>query len=333
MMERELAPFDNQIENFEKFVKYLTEQWDAVNKQIRTEGDYEKRLLLQRRADDLWEEILQANDKKDKLYPEKVYNKKNLFFQEKLLYIDFSKAMNSIEKRFQKFCSDLGESIFFIENSHPMAGEHCIYRIRERLDNKTGTFRHFSIGITPSRNPSELCILAPLAQYLNANCESKDDVIEYTTKVINKICESLQTGSVVFIEITNWNYFLECQDKILPWFLNGFWNILIEEARITIQRNDLRQVKVVAVINAKCKMKLEKHKHLLSQHNVVKILLKNWTQEDIKNWLGEYSSGIANSSLTGYEIDRIAEQIFLQTEKGKPLMVCEALKEELLRYN
>ncbi|GAB1543380.1 hypothetical protein NUACC21_60540 [Scytonema sp. NUACC21] len=304
--------------NWEKdLLADLNEQLEAVQRQMRTEGDYERLVLLQRRANDLLQEI-EKNDK---------FRDINKYIEDKIQYIDFKKAIKLLEVKLKKFDNTWGEAILVMNHTSTMAGQYFVSRIRNLLDKQTGTFRYFPIGITVVSEKNKFGILTPLSQQLKVNCDSNLRPEEYTQSVINKICTSLQTGSVIFIEIQNWDFLSKHQD-IMPWLLNDFWRILVAEGRKKVQDNKLRQVKFITIISAASKMDLKKYKTLFKEHNVLEISLSKWSKQDIISWLEEYSTGLINPGLNGEQIDDMAEEIYSRA-KGVPSIVRSELENEL----
>ncbi len=87
------------IETLNQRIANLTQQWTEVNKQIDVEGDYEKRLLLQRRADDLWQDVEKLEAKLNQQEKSQTNTRQiDLDIQQNLPEIDFRDAIEIVSK-------------------------------------------------------------------------------------------------------------------------------------------------------------------------------------------------------------------------------------------
>ena len=327
-------------ENLEKRLAKLSEDYAAVSDQIDRESDSDKRNQLQRKVDDFLEqmgkieiELKEAENELNQLEaPEKKNHQSHLDIQENLREIDFQEAIKMIEIiENDYFKIEGGEAFFLLEDSHSMAGEYLISKIRDNFTRKTRHFRHLIIEIQPATCIDEFGLISLFAGYLNVKVESIVNKREYVNRVINKVCKSLQSGSIVFIEIKKWSDLQE-QERILEWFIKDFWSYLIDECRSTIQQKDLLDVRLLALIDADivlndecsnlpCYCTLDD----FDSKKILKIPLKDWEQEDIQKWLARY--GGLSASRT--QISQMAEKIYLKSRRGIPRMVCEVLQEDL----
>lgn len=203
-----------------------------------------------------------------------------------------------------------------------------ISKIKDKFKRQTRNFRHIKIELSHGGNNSEYALLERFAGYLNYQAESTLTNKKYIEKIITKICQSLQTGSIIFIEINKWDI-LESQEKLIPWFVDEFWIPLIQQCQITTQQKELRRVKFIAVIDSESQLssKCTNLPYYCCQNNfdskkMLRLPLNFWTQLDIQEWLDCYSGLQKPAS----EIDLIAKQIYNKTMNGVPSMVCEALK-------
>lgn len=319
-----------QKEALEEELASLSEQYTAVMKQRSQARDARDRLLFKKQADDLLEQMRQVEDELEQLEDsENNSNQIYLDIQANLPEIDFRESMKVVDKITSQFGREGGAALFLIDNSYSMAGELCISRIREQLKRQTRSFRYLKIEISSSGRYDELGLLECLARYFNLPSESTPNIGEYSQKVIQQICQSLQVGSVVFIEINKWDY-LSCQERVLPWFIRDFWCQLLEESRLIAHKNGLRRVNIVAVIDSESQLNKECealpyycNPDEFDSKKILKLPLNQWTEDDILEWLERYGC------LPASQIDVMAKQIYLKTMKGIPLMVCEALKKEL----
>ena len=332
-------------EALEKRLARLTEDYAGVMEQIDREGDANKRLELQRTAEYLFTQMKQVETELNQLEAseylftqmeqvetelnqleasEYYLKQRDLDIQEKLPLIDFREAMDLIVKITSEFGREGGTALFLLDNSYSTAGELCIYRIKKLFEEKTSSFKHIKVELLYGSN-NELGLLEEIGRYLNVYRSPQDKIEKYISQIIKTICRSLQSGSVVFIEIKKWNC-LPDQQKILPWFVKNFWIRLINQYHTTIHQNKLRRVRFIALIDSESQLSPECMAYCNQVFDGQKILRlplnERWTEEDIKNWLENYSR------LPGSKIDLMAKQIYLKTMNGVPLMVCDAIKEE-----
>jgi inactive STAND len=175
----------------------------------------------------------------------------------------------------------------------------------------------------------EYGLLERVAGYLKIQCKSIPNIKEYGAEIIKKICQSLQSGSIVFIEINKWDC-LQSQESIIPWFVDNFWIPLIQESKIFIKEKELRRVKFVTVIDLESQLSTECNNlpyyccgDSFDYQKILKLPLNQWQQDDIQEWLEIYTG------LSASKIDAIARNIYLKTMNGIPYMVCGALEQEL----
>lgn len=324
----------------EEQLAFLTKQSTLVNNQIKTELSDSNRSRLKEGLKNIWKEMEKVEAELKNVeaelnlaVPKKSFEQKNRQIKDNLPKIDFDKARRLINKEFAK--KEI-ESLFFLENSYTMAGELCIDIIKNSLFNP----RHFPIGINFLSPQDHFGILQPLAKQLKVDIvvqiakqlefdtvSQKTIIIQNSTnEIINKLCKSIQTGSVIFIEINNWNHLIN-QDEIARWFLKDFWQPLINQCKS--QEKDKPGIKIICVIDSEYPIASECKQIFKNYPKSIELPLKNWNQEDIQNWLITYSSGLLNFqfNLTGGQINEIAKQIYLKTDKGTPRMVRQQLEE------
>ncbi len=317
----------------EERLAQLTEEFYAINSQLKTLRDNRDRIVFQRQLDETLKEsgeveakLKQVETKLNQLEnPQKFINQNYLDIKQDLPKIDFREAIKSVEEVINKFGKEGGGAFFILENTFSMAGELCITRSKEILSTQTRDFRSYPIQLTSESRLDELGLLKRIGDYFNVDFIS--DSREYALEIANTICQSLQSGSVVLLEINKWED-ISNQRENLQWLLKYFWTPLVQQLQIISQ--DYRRFKVVILIDSENELDPEFKaldfyckKDDFDSKKILQLPLNIWTKEDIQNWLECYSG------FTASQIDFKAKQIYSKTMNGIPKMVCDALEKEL----
>jgi hypothetical protein len=289
-----------------------------------SEVDAEK---IKRRIEKLSGDIEQTEGELQKL--EQRYgdqNQRHLNLHARLPRINFKEAISITGEILHGTRSEESAAIFLLQNSLPMGGKWCIARIRELLKESTRDFKYYPVELTPSSQLNEQGLLDLLAQYINIE-PSTDDLAQYAKTIIQKICGSLQSGSIVFIEFRGWE-FIHHKTGIISWFINNFWIPLIGELQ-NIKKN-YRKVKFIALIVADHCIPAESVPKTLCctrdtfrAEKIIELPLQAWTREEVQDWLESFSG------LEAHQIDRLAEKIYNSSNGGLPVLVYEALSKHL----
>ena len=218
-----------------------------------------------------------------------------------------------------------------MEESFSKKGDLCLQRLKSNLKPKTSYKDHFRyIPVTYTTGNLE-AVAQGIANFLKIT-QKNISLDEYIKLVIKEICKSLQRNSVLFIEINcDINHESEI-DLLIPWFINKFWKPLRKQIKEIPEK--YTGIKVIAVISSNLPINqrlstenlscyCNNNCHCFEWDKLVKIPLGNWTEDDIKNWLIEYS----HPSLTESFIDSRANRIFNESG-GLPRLVCDALQQQ-----
>ena len=254
-------------------------------------------------------------------------NRQHLQIVEKLPEIDFSKIKKTTNKIIEKFGTDGGGAVFLLQNSHAMAGDLFTAALQEQLKQNTRHFWLHPIRFTAAEGSlDELGILHRLARQLNI--QPIADQEEYITAIIQTICGSVQSGSIVFFELKRWENLVP-QDRILTWFVTKFWQRLVNQ--LPVIRKDFRRVRFIAVMTCEHSLRSEDLKlpcfcteKTFDPTKILHLPLGNWKIKDIEEWL-ETFSGLPDS-----EINRMTENIYQSSLKGIPQLARDALLKEFV---
>ncbi len=338
-------------------LKYIQNQKKQIDSQIsilkleRLLKEYEyKRVELELKQDNLSKDIVAENtpdlttelitrykknqleminlfDEKQKV--EEEIKKLELNPEEFLPNISFGKALETFEFQFNK-SGDL--ALFFIDDSSSKRGDLFLKKLENKLKPKTypfyrNNFYYCTITYTSGKLEG---LIQEIATFFEI--KQKEATIE---SVIKEISKSLQRNSVLLIDI-NCDIDDESDlDPLIPWFVNEFWKPLSSKTKEVIAEKEYCGIKIVAVISSNIKIDerrlTEKSSDYLNNDcscfkndKLAKIPLVNWTEDDIKKWLFEYS----HPSLTIRIIKRKASRVFNESSHGIPSLVCEALQQQ-----
>lgn len=250
--------------------------------------------------------------------------------------IDFTEALEKLEALWRQFKGKEGAFLFLMQNSHAKLGRLCLTRVEDRLKEEGADFRLYKIEFMSHHRLGETEFLDRVADHVNLE-PRVDNVEGYARSVIERVCGSLQSGSIVFLEITAWDPVV-LQDKFLPWFRDGFWIPIVR--RLPTLANKCPLVKFVTVINVNAQVSSDYLTPSVcctqDQFNPEKILelpLRNWQKDEIKIWLLKYS-GLTSPGigLNTENIEKMAVAIYRASGNGDPPLVRDALLEQLNKH-
>jgi len=246
-------------------------------------------------------------------------------FTNDLPKIDFRDAMDEIVELLKSFRNSRGDVLLLLQQHLAMAGDLCLRRIQDDLKQATGDFKFYKLGFHSGESLDENGLLNQLAGHLNLVQEGDLELL--ADSIINKICNSVRSGSIIYLEIHKWDDF-PFQRTTLSWFIQKFWIPLVTRLD---DRAKYACVKFVAVIvvdselspdcfESPCLCELDKH----NLFRWLKLTLRNWTQEEIQEWLETYP-GIGNPSSNSK-----AKNIFSGSLQGIPSLVRQKLEQDLI---
>jgi len=298
----------------------------AVNADLETVPTAEGEIKLQARAKQLLEQIGDLEEKIAKQDRESnIPLRQCSMFANDLPKIDFRDAMDEIVELLKSFRNSRGDVLLLLQQHLAMAGDLCLRRIQDDLKQATGDFKFYKLGFHSGESLDENGLLNQLAGHLNLVQERDLELL--ADSIINKICNSVRSGSIIYLEIHKWDDF-PFQRTTLSWFIQKFWIPLVTRLD---DRAKYARVKFVAVIvvdselspdcfESPCLCELDKH----NLFRWLKLTLRNWTQEEIQEWLETYS-GIGNPSS-----NRQAKNIFSGSLQGIPSLVRQKLEQDLI---
>jgi len=319
-----LSPDELEIQGLERDYAKLTTKYQSVGIQIEGELNEDNKDVLQARKentkqamDAIWirlEELRRRSRDRGCQY---------LTFKEDLPQIDFDEVMEEVRVLIRSFRQERGDVLLLLQESLSMSGDLCLRRVREEFKRGTGDFKPYDLEFYSGDDLNEYGWLEQLGRYVGLEASSKPE--ELAKLVIEKLCQSVKSGSTIFLEIRKWDD-LPCQEETLAWFMEYFWSPLVD---CLDDRTKYPRVKFIAtiVVDDELSSACFKQKCLCEEtapFRWLKLPLRNWTQEEIQEWLECYP-GIGNPRSI-----KLSERFYKASKQGIPSMVCQALEKELM---
>jgi hypothetical protein len=312
----------------------LIAEWVALNAAYDSELSSVNKLRLKRQIDSYEKEIQDTEHelKGLELTPIRSHHHRQLHWDDHLPHIDFQRATKWFKHVIDDFPEEGGAAAFLIQNSNTMGGQWLLRRMTSFLDipGETIDFKHYPIVFQPYEQLSPADFLTKIGQRVGIPPSSDNS---YSSEIITRICQSLQSASVVFIEVEIRQNIAQREDFI-TWFLKDFWATLIRKWRQSSQQ--LPMIRMMVVIVAHSPVPTDCFSHLRctydqpdSEH-LLELPLERWQEQDIRHWLFRYS-GLTNPAIgiTKAQIDQMAKHIYDISDNGLPLSVRNALLQVL----
>jgi hypothetical protein len=259
-------------------------------------------------------------------------------FQDVLPQIDFKKVEQIVSAILDEPNQRMFAALFLLQNYSQMGGEWCIARIRNILKDKTraNDFKPYQIECSCDKKWDETGLLNALANYWFTEQESEHDLKtirdnsqQFASAIVRKIIGSVRGGSIVFIELRQWDNVYP-HDRVLPWFLRSFWEPLVDLLPSLAEK--YLQVKVFIVIvsygdlSTACVPSIfrcagddedcERLMRLPQKERIIELPLRNWTQEEIRDWLANHFRNLQTP-----QVNSLSEKIFRRSQNGNPALV------------
>ncbi|ACC83232.1 hypothetical protein [Nostoc punctiforme] len=324
------SPIEVKRKTLNKRYTDLLNQYTLANQKIDETIEESERYRRQQEADRLYSDLEAVDRKLKQLDKQSINsNRRYLNLEQDIAKIDFEQVMEKIDEIIRGFRRGVrGDALIIVQENLAMAGDLCIKRIQERLGQETGDFKHIEIEFSPEGCLDKVGFLEKLAEYFNASFTKEPEQFEQDCiqLIIEKICGSLQGGSILFMEVRKWDE-LPCQEDIFQWFITSFWMPLI--ARLEIVSQTHRRVKFIGAIVADAEFSSSciDFDYLCLGENPPKMLvlpLQFWTVDEIQEWLECYP-GLDNPRSI-----QLAKRIHRASQKGIPSLVCTALRKEFI---
>ena len=327
---------ESLIDSKKKCLKLLYNRYNSANEQWATTLNESDKPSIQVTINRLETEIKQVEGEIDSLKlglhqidSSKLYSQYLRNWKEKFPAIDFEKTNQILESTFKKFKNKEGAALFLLQNSRSRGGDLCIKNMKSKLQGIGTWYPPHKYEFSSLREANIICFLNSLAQAFPV--QHCDNISTYTDEIINKIYASLSGGHIFLIEIDICD--LSSQYAVLGWFVQEFWCKLLGRLPAISQNNPC--IRFVAVLSIHDSIPKDLLSDLCCKNNkfdskkLLELPLKKWTNEEIKNWLFNFSGLTAPSiGVTPQEIERMAENIHRRT-KGEPYRVYNELIDDM----
>jgi inactive STAND len=296
----------------------LVKEQEACKNQYRSTIDDAQKVVLKRKLDDLNRQIAKKENQLFRKDVSENTNRRELALKQKLPKIDFKEAIKLVDKILKEF-DEYGAAFFLINDSWNMAGDLFTLELKNLLQSETTDLKYYEIAFSLSNRLDEIGFLQGIADYLGV--EEVESQGHYP-KIIEKIFNSLENGSIVFVEIRKIDL-LDNQESFLSWMVDVFWKALVEKLPLICKLKEIEQIRFIMIVLSDDILEQECEECDFDMCRAVKIPLQDWSEKDIRTWLTKHSG------LPTDKISPMAKNIHKSSRGGTPKLICEALKNKL----
>lgn len=325
---------------YAKQLSQIDEKLAAVESDLDSEVNSEKRLTLTKRAEVLLTEREKIEVKLAELDSENSdRNVRDRGLEKILQKIDFTQAKKNASLIRDRLKKDGGSVLLFLQKSKKQMGHYCVEEVinvimgDQVIDGQVvGSYRRIPVDLGSAISQcNETEFLIRLASHFNIQEESTDIKV-LSQKLREKIRASIDCGTTIFLEINSLDDLLE-KEGFLKWFIEEFWKPLIDE--VTAISKKYRSKLIVALIADSQILPDRPSAYFcddktLDFYKMLELSLPNWTVDDIYDWLILFRSVLPGmQEKTESELVQIAKKIYRDSE-GTPESVCVSLREKFL---
>jgi hypothetical protein len=237
--------------------------------------------------------------------------------------IDYDQALSTLRDVLSKIHGG-GAAMFLLQQCYLMGGKWCVAQIKKILQEDSSKLRYCPIVFLPHQTVDETQVMLRIGEYLKVK-PLNADLQTYTNTIIDRICESFQIGSTLFLDLRIRDD-LSRNDNFLSWLVRAFWKPLVERVHGLIESIPL--VRCVFLISAdgtlvRSSLKRSLVSRVFSEEKILELYLGRWTTEEIRTWLYKFS----DLNLKGPEYEQLAKLMYQNSMNGLPLAVYGQLLE------
>lgn len=310
---------DKRREGLEQRLEALTEEYSDLSTALANETNAVIKAKFKRQLKGVEKEM-------DDI--EKKLERSSSQLESRLHEIDFKLLEQIIREILTNHQEEGCAALLLFQNSARMGGEWCAARIRELLRRMTleGQFRHIPVEFQPGGRADSMALLRRLGQDYGIE-PGGQDLTDFLPLVVQKLCGSLQNGSVVMIECRRCDY-LKRDPDLFRWVLRDFWERVVQDLKTVAQDYDEIKVIMLLFVDGVLPQDCLPAEHCCQREQfrkdrLLEIPLESWNRQNIREWIARYSG----RSLWRSEIDSMADTIYESTN-GDPTLVAHALLRE-----
>ncbi|HEY9660656.1 MAG TPA: hypothetical protein V6C65_19545 [Allocoleopsis sp.] len=320
---------------YTKQLAEIDERLAAVESDLESNSDSEKRLTLTKRAEVLLKEREEIEAKLVELDSRSLdKNVRDRGLEKTFQKIDFVKARETANLIGDKLNRDGGSVLFLLQKSKKQMGQLCIEEVINVIMSDLmiggqiiGAHRRYSVDLGSAISQyNETEFLIRLASYFNI--EESSNLEKISQQIREVIRSSIDNGTTVFLEIKSLDDLLE-REEFLSWFIEKFWKPLIDE--ISDVSRKFKSKFIVALIADShifpdCPPGYFCDSETFDCYRMLELPLPNWTFEDVYYWMIRFRHlSVQMKDKENRELEQIAKKI-LRDSEGTPESICVSLR-------
>lgn len=310
-----------------KQLAMLETQYENVSSQLLTTLNAKDHAPLELQLEEIEAKSKEVEQELSELDAQsKNANRTYLDFEDKIPHLDYSEARSLLGSTVYQSRKEGSLGLFLLHDCNALGGKWCLELIRHELGRETSHFRHIPVGVSKEvHQQNKFALLGQLGSQLNVEAVLHD-ADAYAKEIARKICASIQLGSVVLIEVKNWDYFSQ-EQQMVTWFIEKFWAQLVREFQTLPTR---RNVKVIAILVADSALPDDYWEPLCYPANafdvekLVLLPLRTWKRNEVEEWISKYG-GIEDED----QLTQKTDIIFNASFGGIPSLIYQALQTHL----
>jgi hypothetical protein len=229
-----------------------------------------------------------------------------------LYQIDYQDARENIDRIVGGLRRTPGSALFLLQNEKQVRGDLCLRYLRNRLGDMGVERREYPIGALDVGGQQTDAFIYKLAEHL----EIEEQIPDLLRVLVEKICRDALDCSYCTLSIQIKQ--VDQQSFFLNWFLEKFWNLLVDQLEQMQQNGE--EATVVGILSTDGSL-IEQQISQISCNGVLDdsrkffdLPISYWTEDDIFRWL----KGYAAPTLTLKECRGIADKVYQDTQ-GIPM--------------
>ncbi|NEQ85091.1 MAG: hypothetical protein F6K26_34655 [Moorea sp. SIO2I5] len=315
--------------------RLINEHIEEISKQMSYSlSDLAKYSDLQRQSEEYFEKLYKVDNELDLLKTKSdssVSPNSKPAIAQNLSKINFRKQRKIVNFIIENCLGKQGGlALFLMQDTSSMRGDLCVAEIKYNLSRKSyGKLKYCPID--PLLRPDisdERSLLNAIADYFKP-IEPHSNDQQYIENILKKIGNSVQGGSIVFFDFSNWDSLTENDDRLLSWFIDSFWNLLKQKHHQEISK-DYSWVNFLLFcsLSSTITKSYQNLSYCCSNKDfdslkIIKLSLSKWKENDIDDWLQQVYG------LRKVKSQEIAKKIYKLSNRGIPSTVCSKLEQYL----